>query len=265
MDRRIDGGNEGAATPGVERPAAIRRDRRPRVWWRLALVAGLLTGVAVFVGIGGHEVLNLRTLQRHSGDLVALAEARPVPSALVFVVLYAAVAGLSLPVGALMTVAAGLLFGPVLGTALAVVGATAGATLAFLAARHIVGPHASGRVEEALRRMDAGFRRNAFNYLLALRLMPLVPFWLLNLATAFAGVRVGTFVAATALGIMPATLVFALVGNGLGSLMATGTEASVSAVLRPEVLVAVAGLALLALLPVAYRKFAARGSGGGGR
>src|SRR3546814_12451342 len=80
--------------------------------------------------------------------------------------------------------------------------------------------------------MDAGFRENAFNYLLAMRLIPLFPFWLVNLAPAFAEVRPGTFVAATALGIVPGTFVFALVGNGLGAFIAAGEEPDLSIVLR---------------------------------
>src|SRR3546814_20181567 len=102
--------------------------------------------------------------------------------------------------------------------------------------------------------MDAGFRENAFNYLLAMRLIPLFPFWLVNLAPAFAEVRLGTFVAATALGIVPGTFVFALVGNGLGALIAAGEEPELSIVLRPHILMPIVGLAVLALLPVTYRK-----------
>ena len=106
--------------------------------------------------------------------------------------------------------------------------------------------------------MDAGFRENAFNYLLVLRLIPLFPFWLVNLAPAFAEVRLRTFVAATALGIIPGTFVFALVGNGFGALAAAGQEPGLDVILRPAVLAPVIGLAVLALVPVVYRKMRGR-------
>ena len=111
-----------------------------------------------------------------------------------------------------------------------------------------------------LGRLESGFQRNAFNYLLVLRLIPLFPFFVVNLVPAFLGVRLATYVAATFIGIIPATFVFSSVGAGLDSLFDSGREFSAAGILTPEIILALAGLAVLALLPVAYRKYKSRRS-----
>src|SRR5690606_5343282 len=103
---------------------------------------------------------------------------------------------------------------------------------------------------------------NALSYLLVLRLVPLFPFFLVNLVPAFLGVRLRTYVLATALGILPATFVYAQVGSGLGSIFASGSAFSVGSVLTADVVLVLCGLALLALLPVAYKRVRARRGGG---
>ena len=225
---------------------------------RAALAGGLLIMAGLFFLLGGDELLSFEALARNRKLLDHWVEDSAVLASLSFLAVYAALTALSLPLGAVMTVASGLLFGPIWGTLLSVTGATAGATVVFLAAGRIAGPRLRERIATALRRMDAGFRENAFNYLLVLRLIPLFPFWLVNLAPAFAEVRLRTFVAATGLGIVPGTFVFALVGNGFGALAAAGKEPGLDVVLRPAVLAPILGLAVLSLVPVVYRKLKKR-------
>jgi uncharacterized membrane protein YdjX (TVP38/TMEM64 family) len=106
--------------------------------------------------------------------------------------------------------------------------------------------------------MEAGFQENAFNYLLVLRLIPLFPFWIVNLVPAFLGVKLRTYMLGTLIGIIPGSFVFASVGAGLGSVLDSGQEFSPSSVLTPQIVIALIGLAVLALLPVAYRKWRRR-------
>ena len=141
--------------------------------------------IGLFFLWDGDEVLSFEALARHRQLLLQWVDDSAVLASLSFLAIYATVTALSLPFGALMTVAAGLLFGPVWGTALAVAGGTAGATVVFLAAERVLGERLRGRVAGALRRMDAGFRENAFNYLLVLRLIPIFPFWLVNLCLLY--------------------------------------------------------------------------------
>ena len=110
----------------------------------------------------------------------------------------------------------------------------------------------------ALKRMEEGFRENALSYLLVLRLIPLFPFFLVNLVPAFLGVSLGIYVIGTFVGIIPGAFVFAFTGAGLGSVFDNAEEFSPSSVLTTEVVVALCGLALLSLLPVVYKKIKAR-------
>ena len=145
--------------------------------------------------------------------------------------IYATAIALSIPGGAILTMTGGFLFGVAAATLYAVIAATLGATVVFLIAKTALGDTLREKAGPAMRRMEAGFRENALNYLLFLRLIPVFPFWLVNLVSAFLGVPLRTYVVATAVGIIPGTLVYASVGNGLArcSRLAVGqTSASSS-------------------------------------
>lgn len=215
----------------------------------------LLLGVgALVVATGAHEALGFENLRRHREALLALVAERPVASALLYVLLYAASVALSIPGAVVLTLAGGFLFGTALATILVVIGATAGAVLVFLIARSALGETLRAKAGPWLARMAEGFREDAFNYLLVLRLVPIFPFWLVNLVPAFLGVPLGTFALATALGIVPGSLVFASVGAGLGAVFDRGDEPDLGVILEPAVLLPLLGLAALALLPVVYRR-----------
>jgi uncharacterized membrane protein YdjX (TVP38/TMEM64 family) len=176
------------------------------------------------------------------------------PAALAFAGLYALVAALSIPGAVVLSMAGGFLFGPFLGTVASVCGATLGATAIFLAARSAFADMLRAKAGPWVRRLEAGFRENALNYLLVLRLVPIFPFWLVNLVPAFLGVGLQTFVVATFLGIIPGALVYASVGNGLGALLEAGEQPDAAALLKPAILLPILGLAALALLPVVYKR-----------
>jgi uncharacterized membrane protein YdjX (TVP38/TMEM64 family) len=106
--------------------------------------------------------------------------------------------------------------------------------------------------------MEAGFREDAWSYLLVLRLVPLFPFWLVNLAPAFLGVPVTTFVVTTLVGITPGTIVYVSAGYGIGTVIAAGDQPDLGLVLQPAILGPLIGLALLALLPVVYKRWRSR-------
>jgi uncharacterized membrane protein YdjX (TVP38/TMEM64 family) len=224
-----------------------------RFWPLLVIAAGL---VLVF-SLGLHRYLSFAVLRDNRADLVAWVATMGPLAVLAFIGAYVAVVTLSLPGGAVMTMAGGFLFGAVWGSLWVVVGATIGASLLFLAARTSLGEPLRARAGPSLARMAEGFRANAFSYLLFLRLVPAFPFFLVNLAPAFLGVPLGTYVLATFIGIMPATFVFASVGAGLGSVFDAGGDFTPAGILTPQVLLALGGLALLALLPVALKRLGA--------
>ncbi|MBM3224431.1 MAG: TVP38/TMEM64 family protein, partial [Candidatus Tectomicrobia bacterium] len=155
-------------------------------------------------------------------------------------------------------IAGGLLFGALWGTVLTVVSATLGATILFHLAQTALGDTLRSRAGAWLPRLEAGFKANALSYLLVLRLVPLFPFFIVNLVPALLGVPSMTFIAGTFLGIIPGSFVYTTVGAGLGSVFDAGETFSLAGVLTPQLLMALVGLAVLAMLPVAYKKWLAR-------
>lgn len=187
----------------------------------------------------------------------------------VYVGIYITVVAVSLPGAALLTLTGGFLFGIAVGASAAVISATVGATLIFLVARTALGEPLLRRAGPRATQLARGFREDAFSYLLFLRLVPAFPFFLVNLVPAFAGVRLGPFVAATAIGIIPGAIVFALAGAGLDSMIAAqknsydqciaakGADCRLvfepADVLTPQLIAALVALGLLALMPVAVK------------
>lgn len=241
-------------------PSADARPPAPRRWWRLVPIVVLALGLAAFFTLGLGRYLSLEALSHHHAALESFVAAHPISAPLVFMTAYALAVAFSLPVGALATILGGLLFGAGLGTLWVVIGASTGATLLFLAARTALGDALRRRAGGTLQRMEAGFRENAFSYLLALRLVPFFPFFLVNIAPAFLGVPLGTYVLATLIGIVPGSFVYASIGQGAGAVIAQGEALNLGIIFTPAVLVPIIGLALLALLPVAVKRWRGRAS-----
>lgn len=233
---------------------SLLRDRR--LWIGLGALGVILALRAT--GLSDH--LSLESLARHREALSGFVAAHLVLAALAYVGVYIAAVAFSFPGAVFLTLAGGLLFGAALGTALTVVGATIGATLIFLFAQRLFGADALDRLGPKAAALGEGIRRNAASYLLVLRLVPLFPFFLVNLVPAFVGVRLPVYVATTALGILPGTAVFSLAGAGLGDVLAMGGEFDVRAVLTPQVLGALLGLAALSLAAIPLKaRFARQG------
>jgi uncharacterized membrane protein YdjX (TVP38/TMEM64 family) len=212
---------------------------------------------AAFLAIGGERYVSFAALAANRAWLAGLVRRWGALAVLVYVAGYAALTALSVPGAAILTIAGGFLFGTWLGGLSAVIGATLGASAIFLAARAGLAGLAA-RAGPRAQRIEAGFRADAFNYLLVLRLVPIFPFWLVNLAAGLAGVRLLPYVGATFLGIIPGALVYAGLGSGLGHLVAAGRAPDLALIFRPRVLVPLLGLALLALIPVGYRRWQGR-------
>jgi uncharacterized membrane protein YdjX (TVP38/TMEM64 family) len=241
---------------------------------RLALLAGVivLAGIAyIALGPGG---LSFEALVRHRVEIDAFVTAHRLVAVLAYIALYIAAVALSVPGAAFLTVCGGFLFGLAIGAGAAVIGATIGATLIFLVARTALGAPLLRRAGPRAAKLARGFRDDAFSYLLFLRLVPAFPFFLVNLVPAFAGVRLGPFVAATALGVIPASFVYAFAGTGLDSVIAAQGSAyrdcltagragcrlrfDASDALTPELIGALIALGLLALVPVLVRHWRSR-------
>jgi uncharacterized membrane protein YdjX (TVP38/TMEM64 family) len=256
-----------AATPPAAKQPALLRVRR------LAPVVAVLVLAVLVFATGWHRQLSLETLVRHSAALDALVATHFAYAMAAFVAVYIAAVSLSIPGAVFLTIAGGLLFGVIAGSAAVVVGATVGATIIFLIARSAFSEYVVRRAGPRLGKIVNGFCADAFSYLLFLRLVPVFPFFLVNLAPALVGVRVGTFVAATAIGIIPATLVFTSVGAGLDSVIAAQVNAHEACrataadcrldfdpamVFTPQLIGALVALGVLALVPMVVRRVFAR-------
>lgn len=224
-------------------------------WRRMLPLLVLGAGLAAFFALGLDDYLSFEALRENRAWLLGAVEKSAALAALAYMAVYILIVAFSLPGGAIMTITGGFLFGQWLGTAYVVVAATIGAGVVFLAARTALGDLLRARAGPFLKKMEAGFRENALSYLFVLRLVPVFPFFIVNLVPAFLGVSLRDFAIATFFGIIPATFVYARLGVGLGSIFDAGGEFSAKAVFTPEMVTALLGLAVLALLPVAYKKF----------
>lgn len=217
----------------------------------LILIAAILAAAAV---TGLQHELSWQALASRQAELAELVAARPLLAALAYVAIYTGLVAVSFPGSVIVTVAGGLLFGTALGAALTVISATVGATLLFLAARGVLAPFLAARARPFLARIGPRLARDGFSYLLALRLVPIVPFWLVNFAPALLGMRVAPFVLATFIGIIPGTVVFTSIGAGVGDVLSAGGRPDLSVIFSAPVFLPLLGLATLSLLPVFLRR-----------
>jgi uncharacterized membrane protein YdjX (TVP38/TMEM64 family) len=217
------------------------------------LIVALLVAIALigFFAFDLDRFLSLEALKANRDRLFAYTQQHYATAVVLFVALYCLQTTLSLPGAALLTLTGGFLFGAVGGTLYANLGATSGAVLAFLVARYLLHDWVEARFGHRLKPFQEGFAKNAFGYLLSLRLIPIFPFFVINLLSGLTRIRLGSFVAATAIGIIPGSFVYAYAGRQLGTINSLGEIAS------PQVLLAFTLLGLLAITPTFYRKFIA--------
>lgn len=224
----------------------------PLMLRRLLPVAILLGGLAVFLLLGLERYFSYDLLYRHQATLTKWVAKHAFISAAAFILAYAIVVAFSLPVAMVVTPVAGFLFGTWMGAGLSVIGATLGSIAVFLAARTAFRDLFRARAGAALARLEAGFQRDDFSYLLFLRLVPIFPFWLINIVPALLGMRLGRYVVATMIGIVPAAIVYASVGAGLGAMIERGEPPNLGIIFEWRILLPLLGLAALSLLPVVY-------------
>lgn len=242
---------------------------------RLALPLLIIVLMGCAYGFGLHRYLSLESIAQNRKTLATFTAENTVLSLLGFMAVYVVAVALSLPGASILTVLGGLLFGWFVGGLAAMLAATLGAIALFTAVKTSLGEGLVKRAGPFLSKISDGFSRDAFNYLLFLRLVPAFPFWLVNIAPALANVKLRTFAIATALGIIPGTFAFAFVGSGLDSVIAAQEAAHVacvaskgadacpfgltlSSLVTTELLLAFAALGVVALIPVLLKRL--RGS-----
>ena len=216
---------------------------------KLTLLALIGAGIALFYFFDFQQHLSLESLKINRDRLDVVYRENSVAVISWFIGIYFLVVALSLPGATILTLAAGAIFGSVLGTFIVNIGATLGATVAFLVARFILRDWVENRFSDKLAPINKGISENSINYLLFLRLVPLFPFFLVNLALGVTQVRLSVYFLGTMVGIMPGSFIYANAGSNLARIE------TVSDIVSPGVLGALALLGIFALIPVLYHRY----------
>ncbi len=219
---------------------------------KLIVLALFVAAIGAFFYFDLGRYLSLDALKANRDALLAFTDANYATSVAIFIVSYCVFVAFSLPGAVFFTLAGGFLFGSVIGTLYVNLGATSGSTLVFLASRYLLRDWVEAKFGSRLEPFQKGFAKNGFNYLMTLRLIPIFPFFIVNLLCGLTRVSLGTYVLATAIGIIPASFIYAYAGRQLGTINSLREIAS------PNVLTAFTLLGLLALVPIAYQKFTAK-------
>jgi uncharacterized membrane protein YdjX (TVP38/TMEM64 family) len=250
----------------LNEPARAAASKSKSALWRLLPIGIILAGLALSYAFGLQHYLSLSFLGESRAAMKAYAGAHYLLSAALFMAIYIAAVAFSLPAATILTVFGGFLFGWLAGCLIVVIAATIGACILFLAARSAFGGFLRDKVGGRAAALAEGFKKDAFSYLLVLRLAPVFPFFFVNIAPALFDVTLRTFAAATFLGIIPGTLAYAFLGQGVDSVLdaaqAAGKAASVSDLVTPQITLAFAALACVAAVPVIIRKLRSVHDGG---
>jgi uncharacterized membrane protein YdjX (TVP38/TMEM64 family) len=202
------------------------------------LVLVLLGAIAAYFVFDLGQILSLENFKASQADIVAAKDANPALYIAGFFILYVAVTGLSIPGAAIMTLVAGALFGLVIGTIIVSFASTIGATLAFLSARFVLRDWVQGKFGERLRAINDGLEKDGAFYLFTLRLIPVFPFFVINLLMGLTRIKTGTFFWVSQLGMLPATIVFVNAGTQISRIDST------AGLLSPTLIASFVALAL---------------------
>lgn len=219
--------------------------------WPVVLIL-LLLGLALYFDLPHY--LSWSAFQQYHAQMKIWSKENLVLSMVVYMAIYSISVAISIPGAVILTLIGGFLFGPVIGSVLVVVSATVGALMLFFAVKYWLGDWASKQARGWVKTMQKGFAENALSYLLILRLIPLFPFWVVNIVPAILNIDAKIFTIATFIGIIPGTLVFVTLGNGVSHLLELGQKPDFSVIVSPPILLPLVGLAVLSLLPVIYKR-----------
>ena len=218
----------------------------------LLIFLGVLLGLFFYFKL--YEYFTFESLKAHRMDLLRFTDAHLKLALGLFALIYTLSVAVSVPGAWFLTLIAGFLFGPLLGAPTVILSATLGAVFVFIAVKQAFRAWWMKKNRVWLKIMEKGFQEDAFFYLLFLRLVPLFPFWFVNIIPALLGVPLGVFAFATLIGIMPGAFVYVFVGHGLGHVLDVNQALNLKLLEDPMVILPLIGLGVLALVPVIYRR-----------
>jgi uncharacterized membrane protein YdjX (TVP38/TMEM64 family) len=208
------------------------------------LVLVLVSAIAAYFFFDLGQVLTLENFKAQQAEIIAAKDASPALYVAGFFLLYVAITGLSIPGAAIMTLVAGALFGLVLGTVIVSFASTIGATLAFLSSRYLLRDWVQGKFGTRLRAIDEGLEKDGAFYLFTLRLIPVFPFFVINLLMGLTRIKTFTFFWVSQLGMLAGTIVYVNAGTQISRIEST------AGLLSPTL---IGSFVLLALFPWAAK------------
>ncbi len=258
-----------SSQPQPSQPSAFNR-------WLPVGVLLILIGLAYFTGL--HRYLSFAAIAEHRDLLKSFVAHHLIAAVAIYMAVYIVVVALSLPGAAILSIAGGFLFGWALSAPITVVAATAGAIIVFQIVKTSLGAVVAERAGPFVNKLSAGFAKDAFNYLLFLRLVPAFPFFAVNAVAGLCRIDLRTFISATIIGIIPGSIAFAWLGTGLDSIIDAQAqlynqcvstrgsencayEFDAGALITREILIAFAALGVVALIPVALKRWKASRAG----
>ena len=217
---------------------------------RFILPACLIAGLILFFATGLHQKISFQQLAQSYGEIKLFVTEQRVLALMIFFTVYFLAVAMSLPIASLLTLSGGAIFGW-WAALMIITAAAAGAGLVFLAAKSLLRDWLKQKTGAFMQKLETGFRKNGFSYLLALRLIPAAPFWVVNIIPALVGMRFSTFMLATFVGIAPGTLVYVWVAQGFDLILAQGKVPDLSLLKEPKIILPLVALGVMSLLPVA--------------
>jgi uncharacterized membrane protein YdjX (TVP38/TMEM64 family) len=236
-------------------------------WLPLGVLVSLIVSAYAF---GLHSYFTLETIVDNRAALIEFVDSHLLAALGLYALVYVVCVALSIPGAFLLTIVGGLVFGWLLITPVTVLAATTGAAIVFKIVQTSIGAALAARAGPFMQKLSSGFQKDAFNYLLFLRLAPVFPFFAVNAVAGLSGVSLKTFATATLIGIIPGTFAFAWLGRGLDSIITTQEteraacvatkgladcplQLSPSALFTPEIIIALVAFGAVALIPIALK------------
>ncbi len=227
----------------------------------IVMVCLASVGVISMVWIGANDRIGIDLLREHQYTLLSFVTSKPVLAGLLFTLIYALVVAASVPGLAVLTMAGGYLFGWVLGTVYTMIAATLASACVFLLARSAFGVAMRERAGPLIQRFARNFKESALSYVFIMHLIPIFPYMVVTTLPAACGVPLPVYMFSAFFGILPATILLARVGSGLGDVLSEDGPIELANFMTTDIMLSLTGLALLALLPVLYRALKPGGKG----
>ena len=219
----------------------------------IAMLALVSIGAVSAVYVGTNDRIGIDLLREHQHALTGLVTSKPILAGILFTAIYAAFVATSMPGLALFTMAGGYLFGWFLGAVYTMIAASVASTVIFLLARSALGATMRERAGPMIQRFARGFKESALSYVFVMHLVPILPYVVVTTLPAACGVPLHIYIFSAFFGILPATVLLSRIGSGLGDVLATEGPLNPASFMTTDIILSLAGLTILALLPVFYR------------